>query len=289
MQLTGDTMTVDLTGLMTEDSGLPESDNTDVAAEQVDEAPVVPVVEEAKPAIDDLAYSSKIAHLAKQEKALVAKRQEISAMQEQFKSYQGLQELAKTNPLAILEHFGLDFNSLTDAVLAGNDPETKRFNDIKAEIEALKQEKLTEAKQAEANKVKEAEDSYKWGIQKIAQDNADEFELVNHYNAIDSVYEVCKQYYEQTNQMLDLREALSLVEKDLEEQINPVINLKKVKTKFAPVQTNPAAVNESPAVTTASDALFSKAPIVSGGTSSAPRSPATTDEERRERALAWLK
>lgn len=246
---------------------------------------------EKKPEISDLEYSSKIAHLTKQEKALIAKKQELSSLQDEVKSYQSLKELAKQNPMAILDHFGLDYNSLTDAILSQQDPETKRFSELQSQIEALRQEKVEEAKKAEANKVTEAENAYKWGIEKIATANSDEYELVNHYGAYDTVYEVCKQYYEQTNTMLDLKEALSLVEKDLEEQLNPVINLKKVKTKFAPVQTNPAATqSQAPqaANTASNEPFFSRSKMPPQGASSAPVSPARTDAERRERALKWL-
>lgn len=283
---------VDLEGLITSDTPEvtqatiePTSEGTPASTEV---AP--PEVKPAElPKMDDLEYSSKLAHLAKQEKSLVAKKQELSNLQKELDSYKSLQELAKSNPMAILDHFGLTYDALTDALLTQQDPDTKRFNDVKAEIEALKKERQLEAERVEQARNQEAENAYKWGIQKIAEDNGDEFELVKHYAAYDSVYEVCKQYYEQTNQMLDLKEALQLVEKDLEEQLNPIVGLKKVKSKFATVQELPVATTPPQAEITAKEPAFSKTPVVSGGTSSAPRGPANSEAERRERALAWLK
>jgi hypothetical protein len=180
---------------------------------------------------DDLA--GKFHVLSKRERELSLREKKLSDAATQYKPYEELKASAKNNPMAVLEHFGLTIDEITDYVLRGSDPQEMRFTELQKQIESMKAEKENEAKAAKEAREGEAVTEYKYGIAQSI--DPDKHELVKHFNAVDTVYDLIKEYYETKGEMLEITTALDWVEQHLEDtMLNPIKKLKKLNP--APAQ-----------------------------------------------------
>lgn len=180
--------------------------------------------------------SPQFAALAKQRRALQVKEREI-ADREKALSGQSTQgsgiDIArlKSDPLGVLLESGVTYEQLTEAVLANQGGSQVRALEAKiAALEAGVDKKLTDRdaqqeQQALAEMRREA-------LQLIAQ--GDTYELVRETQSMPHVMKLIERTYRETGEVLDVREALRLVEDELVKDSLKIANLQKVQSHLAP-------------------------------------------------------
>jgi hypothetical protein len=200
-----------------------EAENT---APEVTPAPA-PKVED-----NDEKFLSKFQQLSLKEKQLLKQEQELKSSREKYSEYQQLQELAKTNPAKILEHFGLSYKELADYLIG--EQEAKNVDPavaaIKAELDQIKKEKAERELQIKAQQEEQAIGSFKSYIStKVKEMGA---ELIMADDKEEMVYDACYEYYAKYKKELPVEKAIEKVEAYLQKQAEKYLNTNKFKSKL---------------------------------------------------------
>ena len=191
--------------------------------------------EETKP------LSPQFAALAKQRRALQVKERELQAREEALKSRPSMndgQEIVarlKAQPLSVLQEHGVTYEQLTEAILANQGGVNPEIQALKAEIKALKEgvdknfiDRDTAAEtQALAEMRKEAV---------VLAQEGDAFDMIRETNSLPDVMELIRRTYKTTGEVLDVQEAMTLVENDLLNESLKIARYKKVQSKLSPAQ-----------------------------------------------------
>lgn len=218
---------------------------TETPAEQSQEV-------EAKGQEQDPNIAARFAALTRKEKALIDREKSVKDQMTKADAYEAAIKNVKQDPLAALASVGLTFEDLAQAYLRSQNPDyvptpEEKIKEIEAKLAAKEQEeqdKLSRAEQErlkqEADKVEETINSFKQGIKEAIEAERDLYELIAINNAYDSVYDVIESYYEQTNQILDVKTAAQHVEDYLTEEASKLMNTKKFAPKVAEAPAKPA-------------------------------------------------
>lgn len=193
--------------------------------ESVDEKPVETRQERFSKKINEIARREN--ELRKREKALEARKKAGEEL-----SREELQAKAKSDPLGFMEEFGLSYNEVTKFIL---DPETSKK---KSEELSTKEELALLKKELDQQKVEKAEreaqekiDQFKSNIRTELSKDMEKYELINANEDYDTVYEVIYQNYQQNGSLLSLDEAASLVENELEKNLQAQLEKLSKTTK----------------------------------------------------------
>lgn len=199
--------------------------------------------------------SPQLAALAKQRRALQAKERELAerekALAEKPASAIDLARL-KSEPLSVLLEAGVTYDQLTEAILADQAGNGSALRALQEQIKALQtgmDEKLSERdKQAEqavlAEMRKDAERFAKEG---------DQYELIRETNSVPAVMQLIERTYRESGEVLDVREAMELVETELVNEGLRLAASTKVKGKLLPEQPRPASPQQRPVTLTNRD------------------------------------
>lgn len=174
--------------------------------------------------------SPQYAALAKQRRAL---QQEREAFEKDKASAQvNRVELTKikSDPLSVLAEAGVTYDDLTNAILAsqGNSEVAK----MKAEIKALKEGVDKQFTERDVQAEQQVLAQMKREAEELARD--DTYELVRETRSIPDVMKLIERTYRETGEVLDVGEAMSLVEEELTKEAYKLATLKKVQSKLAP-------------------------------------------------------
>lgn len=229
--------------IITAQAPLPQSAPTSAVEPAIQPSTIETPVEETK----QDALSPKYAALARQEKAMRGRAQQLKAREDAIKakeaeystSYVSKSDLAKRiseNPLAVMGEYGLTAEQLTQLALNPPAPESLEIQKLKAKFEAL------EGKQSETltNLEKQQQQAYDQAVNQIRNDakfliDADEnFETIKETNSVEAVVELIKETFDQTGDILSVQEAAKEVENYLIEEALKMARLKKVAEKLAP-------------------------------------------------------
>jgi len=191
-----------------------------------------PTVEATQP------LSPQLAHLAKQRRALQAKERELKDREEAFLTKsQGRDQVdlarLKSEPLRVLQDAGVTYEQLTEAILANQG--NGEINALKAEINALKEgvdkkfiDRETQAEQQVLSEMRrDAENIIKQG---------DDFELVRETGSVPDVMRLIEMTYRESGEVLDVSEALKLVEDELFARNQKIAGLKKMQGLYKPAE-----------------------------------------------------
>lgn len=227
-------------------------DATEVAETEESAESTLPHVEkEANDGLEETKpLSPQFAALAKQKRALDVRERALAEREKALEtspSTTGVEEFRtrlKSEPLRVLLEEGVTYDQLTEAILANQSGINPEIQALKQEIKALKEgvdKTLSDKDQAAKNAVltemrKEAE---------ILAKEGDSFELIRETKSTPDVIDLIQRTYDETGEILDVREAMELVEKELLEDSLRVAQFQKVKSQLAPT---PAVVPQ-PAVT----------------------------------------
>lgn len=183
--------------------------------------------------------SPQYAELARRRRSLQVKEREVADREKALEAQPPAQGDVVTkaqlmsNPLGVLLDAGVTYEQLTEAVLAnqnGYNPEIRELKEKIASLEAGFDKKLTDkdvsAKQAALSEMKrEANQLCSVG---------EEFELVRATNSVPTVMQLIEKTYDTTGEVMDVSEALKLVESELLKDNLKIANLKKIQSQFAP-------------------------------------------------------
>lgn len=202
------------------------------------------VIEETKPLDPQIAASQKRERAVQVKEAAVAKREE--AVAEKEKSGQTLeaaiQAEVESDPLGFLFKRGWDFAKLTEQVkrsTEGMGPAlTKVEAELRKEIKGLKETLETKDK-AQAESEDAAYNQSLAQIQKdadkmIAADDA--YQTIRETGSNKEVTKLIKRIFDQDGEILDVTEALALVEADLLEQGLKFAKISKIQKSLTPEQ-----------------------------------------------------
>lgn len=190
--------------------------------------------------------SPQFAALAKQRRALQVKEREIAdrekALTAQPANDGSTDVIArlKSDPLSVLQEHGVTYDQLTQAIIANQSGASPELQALKAEIKALKEgvdKNFTERDSAAEQQVlaemrREAEQLAKEG---------DAFEMVRETQSLEDVMTLIHRTYKETGEVLDVSEAMQLVEDELINESLKIANIKKVQGRLtAPPASQPS-------------------------------------------------
>jgi hypothetical protein len=189
--------------------------------------------------------SPQFAALAKQRRALQVKERELAerekAMTGQAQPGLDMAQL-KANPLSVLEQAGVTYDQLTEAILANQNGITPEIvalkNELKAEIKAIKDGVDGQNTQAEKQVLAEMQRE----ATRLAS-AGDEYEMVRETRSIPDVMKLIERTYREQGEVLDVAEAMQLVEDELIKESMRIAQIKKVQSRLAPPPPPPQPQN----------------------------------------------
>lgn len=202
------------------------------------ETPAVeaPAVETPKPE-DDPKFASKFAALTRREQGVRQKEQEIKTKEAEYKAYQADQKLMNDNILAWLEKKGYGFDKLTQLALNdGKKPAEMQVQELREQLEREKQEREEAEKTRAQKSYEEQKTNFVAEISDFISANAEAYELTSvAEEPAELIYNVIEQHYKKTQRVLPIKDAVELVEKHFETEMDTKYSkLKKIQAKFAP-------------------------------------------------------
>lgn len=245
------------------------------------EVPIRSTDEKATPAAEDTKpLSPQYAALARQKRALQVKERELATREQalakaaaapQAETADALRARLKTQALSVLLEEGVTYDQLTEQILSqGNNPEIYK---LKEELKALKEGFDKSLSERDARAEEQALSEMQREAQRLA--SREDFELVRETGSVPEVMDLIKRTWKETGEVLDVPEAMRLVEEDLVDQTLKVAALNKVKTRLAPKPAPAAPVAQAPKAAAQPAAMRT---LTNRDTSAAPLS-------RKERAM----
>lgn len=214
----------------------------DVADEAVEsaEAPEAP---EAPPEPERPDFSRQFAALARKERALRQKEQEMASFSKQREQFEGnstrladLQKLAKENPAKLLGELGINYDELTQQVINEGNPteeqKLRRQNEMLQErIQKIEDIYTKQREETEQYQIKAAHTQLVDNIKNFV-DDSNTFEMVQHHNAYSLVGEVMQQHYNTTKEVMEYGHAAKLVEDHFMAEAERYLGSSKLQARF---------------------------------------------------------
>lgn len=243
--------------------------------------------------------SPKFAALAKKEKQARELFKQSKALREELERREAAlaererqwEDEFKLSPLEALRKRNLSYEDITNAAL--NDGKFDKDVEIKSvkeqlqkfreELESKEKKREEELKLAQLESEKKAIESFKSDINDYINKNEEKFEFTKRYGGHELVFETIDAHYKETQKVLSLEEACSLVEKYIEDQLDLTAKeSKKFREKFLGSKSEELKDKQGEPHTT-------KTLSNSLNSSSAPSMlPQKTEDDRIRRALAAL-
>lgn len=204
---------------------------------------------------------SKLAELARKEKALVNKMREIAAKEAALNEKEpalrtsaeaafkeSLKARLSEDLLGTLQEFGFDQNALTQYLLNPPTPLSPEMKQMREELKQLKAQREGDLKAQEEQRTS----AYQKAVEQVRNDvqsliDSDErFETVKAMSAHEAVTELIVQTHQKTQRLLPYEEAAQKVEDYLLNESVRVANLKSVKAKLTPQDPTPPQSGSTP-------------------------------------------
>jgi hypothetical protein len=210
----------------------------------------------------DAEFAKKFAALSRRDKEIRLREQELEQRAAELsdrvrqleEKSQPVEEVAapeapleyrlRSNPLETLESMGIGYEKLTEMVLNdGQIPHDLKMDVMKRELEdkyskqldELKNE-LTQDKQTrEEEKLNQTINNFKGELANFVN-NDESYEFIRANDAVEMVYNVIETQYQETQRVLDIKEAADAVESYLEEESKKFLKLNKVQRMMQPKQ-----------------------------------------------------
>lgn len=179
------------------------------------------------PAAATQPLSPQLALLAKQRRALQRERELLNQEKARFAQTSGTSGIdiarLKSEPLGVLLENGVTYEQLTEEIL--NNQKNSEVFALKEEIKNLREgidkkftEKATQEEQAALSHMRREAEKFVY--------SGDQFELVRETRSVPTVMDLIERTYRKTGEVLDVPEALKLVEDEL---LNDALKLQKLK------------------------------------------------------------
>lgn len=205
----------------------PQSNAISDTSEQTNAQP-----EEMKP------LSPQFAALARERRALQVKERELLAKEQALTSGgQGNDQTAvlarlKAEPLSVLREAGVTYDDLTNAIL--------NQSSVNPEIESLKEELKSLREGIDKNFSDRETQSEQQVLAEMRKEavalaaKGDEFELIRNTGGIKHVMSLIERMYRETGEVLEVNEAMGLVESELLKDAMKVANIEKIRKSLLP-------------------------------------------------------
>lgn len=198
---------------------------------------IIPPPEPEKSAEDkqkDLDFARRFTALTKKERDILAKEERLKSENQQYSSWKAKEELAKTDPLKLMDQYGWDLNKLAELALNDNKPTANlEIQELRAQVQEMKKEREEEKQAKQTRETQTNVDNYKKDLTEKIKSKSEQFELVNHFGEYDTVYKIMNDHYMQNDgEILDLDEAAQRVEKYLEDQLEKAAKTKKFTSRY---------------------------------------------------------
>lgn len=245
----------------------------------------------AEPKKNGELFTNRFARLTRQQQELQQREAQLQRQQEEIEAKRELLDLISDpskiyeDPTTALEKLGIKYDDLTRSILESGSPERaqskvlsslqSKLEALEAEIENHKKEKIDLQAQQEDSENQRTIDEYRNSINKTVDENPDTYELIHKSNNQKLVWRWIESEFDRTGKVLGVKEACDAIEAMLEKDlIEPLATTAKLKKKLG------LSANGSDKTLSASQTSPSAA---------VETSPALSEEERFERALAVLK
>ena len=181
--------------------------------------------------------SPQLAALARQRRALQVKERELADREKALTAQQPTQGSAellarlKSQPLSVLLEAGVTYDQLTEAILANPSGDSQAA--VEARIKALEEsfDKKLNDRDTQAEQAALAE--MRRDAQRLAAEG-DAFEMIRVTRSVPTVMELIEKTYRKSGEILDVQEAMQLVEEDLIEQSLKLAGIGKMQSRIAP-------------------------------------------------------
>ena len=220
-----------------------EAPSAELMEEVAEEATEAPEAAEAPPEPERPDFSRQFAALARKERAIRQKEQEMANFAKQREQFEGtstrladLQRLAKENPAKLLGELGINYDELTQQVInEGNPTEEQQLRleneKLQARLGKLEEVYDKQRQQAEQAQVKAAHTQLVDNIKNFVDDGST-FEMVKHHDAYGLVAQVMQEHYNSTKEVLEYGDAAKLVEDHFMAEAERYLGSKKLQERF---------------------------------------------------------
>jgi hypothetical protein len=205
----------------------------------------------AQPSEETKPLSPQMAALAKQRRALQVKERELQEREKAFQASASKKDSwidpaqLKEKPLSVLLQNGVTYNQLTEALLSGQGDVNPEIADLKASIQALQDGFTKTMAEKDAQAERQALDEMRREATFLAT-QGDDFEMIRETGSISDVVSLIEKTYRQSGEILDVKEAMGLVEAELVSEAMKIANIKKMQAKLQPPPPPPPPVVETP-------------------------------------------
>ena len=259
------------------------------------------VAEEASPPEPEKPdFSRQFAALARKERAIRQREQQMGAHEKQQKALEGqgarladLQRLAKENPAKLLGELGINYDELTQQVInEGNPTEEQKLRlqneQLQARIEKIETVYNKQREETEHYQIQAARTQLVDNIKNFV-DDGNTYEMVQHHDAYSLVAEVMQQHYNTAGEVMEYGNAAQLVEDHFMAEAERYLGSKKLQERFRALdkpreesETSEAAEQAVKRVKTLSNDNVAKKTETSGNT-------LESKEKSLERVAAMIK
>jgi len=220
-----------------------EAPSAELMEEVAEEATEAPEAAEAPPEPERPDFSRQFAALARKERAIRQKEQEMANFAKQREQYEGtstrladLQRLAKENPAKLLGELGINYDELTQQVInEGNPTEEQQLRleneKLQARLGKLEEVYDNQRQLAEQAQVSAARTQLVDNIKNFVDDSST-FEMVQHHDAYGLVAQVMQEHYNTTKEVLEYGDAAKLVEDHFMAEAERYLGSKKLQERF---------------------------------------------------------
>ena len=220
-----------------------EAPSAELMEEVAEEATETPETAEAPPEPERPDFSRQFAALARKERALRQKEQEMANFAKQREQFEGtstrladLQRLAKENPAKLLGELGISYDDLTQQVInEGNPTEEQQLRleneKLQARLGKLEEVYDNQRQLAEQAQVSAARTQLVDNIKNFVDDSST-FEMVQHHDAYGLVAQVMQEHYNTTKEVLEYGDAAKLVEDHFMAEAERYLGSKKLQDRF---------------------------------------------------------
>lgn len=193
-----------------------EAESSESSEEQLVEAEAVKKLDE-----DKSLWDSRFAALSRKEKAILEKEKALKEQNARIGEIEELLGNAKENPMSLLEKAGISFDDLVQQQLGiakeeekADDPNEK-YKMLENKLEEMEKRLADEKEQAKSQAEEQAIDDFKYQISSHIEDNASEFEIINHLGEQELVFNLIEQHYNDTDEILEVGKACRMIEDQL--------------------------------------------------------------------------
>jgi len=228
---------------------------------------------------EDAKLAETFQRITKQEAHLKSERSKIDEARKAFEvdkaKAEKYSQLEGKDPFEILEHFGISYEKLVEADKARRNPLDPNVKKALERVQELESKITSKEQEAADERRSRAELQIKADIQKTIKEH--EFDVIEILGAEQAVIDYMEEMYNQTNEIIDYKEACQAVSDSLVEQYNKVSKSKSIRPK-----------SEPELVESAEESKFPKTITHKMAQSTLPRPAKLTEAQRMAEALAIL-